>query len=289
MGSSDRAANRFSCSTSRFLLPTFRRPNYRDVKEASSEIAPANETFFTWTKEDGQLYSVINTALLNDDHDVLENNVQFVNSLRSAIRNNDQKQATKVYRGLNIQPEDVAQEYKEGLHFLWPTFTCTSRNEQVARNFGNYVFEVDLSPDDGTYRADIAQYSEFPNEEEMLFYPYSGFVVHKIMPDNNLIQLRCVDTLQVEQFAGNMIPDEVKLFDADRNIFVYLYKQSGDAKWCYADKPSEIFIIADHGNGYWDAPYRYHHRQGYFVDKGQNVWEEYHDNQLFGKFTRIEG
>jgi hypothetical protein len=222
--------------------------------------------------------NIINTALLQDDYETLKQNVRFINSLRKAIRNNNEKQSLTVYRGLTISSEHAKQEYKVGLRF-----TCTSRNKDIAHVFGDYTFEID----DWTYRTDISKYSVYPEEQEVLFYPYSGYIVKNIMHDAKVIQLKCIDTLQVEANSERHIPDDVQIFDPSRNIFVYFYKKTADVRWCYADKPTEMFLIAANHSGYWDAPYRYHHRNGYFIDKGENKWEEYQNNQLFAKFNRV--
>ncbi|CAF3658342.1 unnamed protein product [Rotaria sp. Silwood1] len=285
-----RNIERFSCTTSRFLLPTFRRPCYREIITTNSICDPKQEVFSEWTKEDGEYYNTINTALLNDDYQVLKNNVRFINSLRMAIKNNNENEPVKVYRGLSLDPEHVKHEYKVGLKFLWPTFTCTSRNRDVAHDFGNYIFEINASKNDWTYRSDISKYSIYPEEQEVLFYPYSGYVVKDIIYDAKIIQLKCIDTLKVESRSNRRIPSCVKIFDSSRNMFVYFYKDSSDIHCSSAEKPNEIFLIAQNMNGYWDAPYRYHHRNGYFLDKGNNQWEEYQNNKLYASpshFSRV--
>lgn len=284
---SSRAIDKFSCGTSRFLLPTFRRPCYREIVSIPIEHEADGDVFPKWTREDGQYYHIINTSLLNDDHEILKSNVKFINSLRMAIRNNIQKDSMKVYRGLTIASDHVKQEYKAGLQFLWPTFTCTSRNRDVAHGFGNYVFEIEALENDMAFRTDISKYSDYPEEQEVLFYPYTGFVVKNIIPDAKIIQLKCVDTLKVESDAEKIIPKSVKILDSSRNIHVYFHKDNSDAHWSYVNEPNKIFCIAANRNGYWDAPYRYHHRNGYFIDKGHNLWEEYHNDKLFASFTRV--
>ncbi|CAF3616462.1 unnamed protein product [Rotaria sp. Silwood1] len=282
-----RNLEKFSCTTSRFLLPTFRRPCYRQIITTNIICDPEKEVFSKWSDEDGGCYNTINAALLNDDYQVLKNHVQFINSLRMAIKNNNENESFKVYRGLPLDPEHVKKEYKVGLQFLWPTFTSTSRNRDVAHRFGDYTFEIDASKNDWTYRSDISRYSIYPEEEEVLFYPYSGYVVQNIIHDAKIIQLKCIDTLEVESSSDRLIPSCVKIFDSSRNMFVYFYKDSPDLHWSSAEKPSEIFLIAQNMNGYWDSPYRYHHRNGYFVDKGNNQWEEYQNNKLHAKFKRV--
>ncbi|CAF1356559.1 unnamed protein product, partial [Rotaria sordida] len=153
-------------------------------------------------------------------------------------------------RGLSIDPEHVKQEYKVGLRFLWPTFTCTSRNRDVAYRFGDYIFEIDASKHNWTYRSDISKYSIYPKEQEVLFYPYSGYIVQNIIYDAKIIQLKCIDTLQVESSSEKCIPSCVKIFDSTRNMFVYFYKNSTDIHWSHAEKSKEIFLIAQNMNGY---------------------------------------
>ncbi|CAF4137612.1 unnamed protein product, partial [Rotaria sp. Silwood2] len=210
-----------------------------------------------------------------------------INSLRIAIQNNNESEFVKVYRGLSIDPEHVKQEYKVGLQFLWPTFTCTSRNRDIAHHFGDYIFEINASKNDWTNRCDISNYSIYPEEQEVLFYPYSGYVVQNIIHDAKIIQLKCIDTLEVESSSKKRISSCVKIYDSSRNMFVYFYKDSSDLHWSSAEKPNEIYLIAQNMNGYWDAPYRYHHRNGYFIDKGSNVWEEYQNNRIHARFTRF--
>lgn len=278
---------KFTCETSRFLLPAFRRPGYREVMDTRIDNLSADQVFRRWTQEQGQYYHLINTALLNDDLDVLKKNIQFINSLRHAIRTNHKQEAMKVYRGLCITDDDAKKEYRTGLQFLWPTFTCTSRNRRIAEGFGNYLFEIDVSTNDMSYRADIAHYSEYPEEEEILFYPYTGFVVTEVIPDAKVIKLKSVDTIAVEKNSEKQVPDKVTIFDKSRNTCVYLSKTSTDTLWSYGDKPDEKYLIAANRNGYWDAPYRYHHKNGYFIDKGDGNWEEYHHDRHFANFVRI--
>ncbi|CAF5093368.1 unnamed protein product, partial [Rotaria sp. Silwood1] len=153
-----------------------------------------------------------------------------------AIKNNNENESFKVYRELPLDPEHVKQEYKVGLQFLWPTFTSTSINRDVAHHFGDYTFEIDASKNDWTYRSNISRYSICPEEEEVLFYLYSGYVVQNIIHDAKIIQLKCIDTLEVESNSDRFIPSCVKIFDSSRNMFVYFYKDSPDLHWSSAEK-----------------------------------------------------
>jgi len=86
------------------------------------------------------------------------------------------------------------------MKFLWPVFASSSRNENVAKVFGNLLFKIDLEGEGLTYAVDVASCSAYPGEEEVLFYPYSGFeVVEGYNPDTNMVKLRTCDTLQIEK------------------------------------------------------------------------------------------
>ncbi|CAF1478227.1 unnamed protein product, partial [Didymodactylos carnosus] len=134
---------------------------------------------------------------------------------------------------------------------------------------------------------DISMYSKYSYEQEVLFYPYSGFRVKKIFPDARIIQLECVDTIEVESKSRILVPEQVKIFDAERKMFVYFYKDNEDLHWSHADTPDQMYLIGQNMNGYWDSHYRYHHSNGYFVHKGNNLWEEYQNEQFHASFQQI--
>ena len=280
---------RFNAPTSFLLLPSFRRPSYREMYQIDVPEEPdKSSVFHQWTLEgDSPLYATINKALLNDDQTILREHIACIYNLRMAIKHNHQPKEITVYRNLKLQPSYVQEEYKEGATFLWPTFSSTSLDRSVASKFGNYRFEIKASPADSTYRTNISGYSKFPEEQEVLFYPCSGFRVKKIVPDARIIQLECVDTLNVEAEARSVIPEKLKLFDDQRQMIVYLLKDSNRGYWANANAPDKVYGLPDL-DGYWDSRLRYHHRNGYyFVKKGDNLWEEYQNNQLFASFKQV--
>jgi hypothetical protein len=286
----NRLQNKFSATTSCFLLPTFRRPCYTDIIKMNINSQPLDKSniFYQWSLE-GQspLYKKINDALLSDYDDILKENMVYINNLRHAIKQNLQDESIKVYRNLELDSNYVRNEYKENQMFLWPTFSSTSRNKDIASKFGNYTFEINAIPNDFTYRTDISPYSAFSHEQEILFYPYSGFCVKTILSDARIIQLECVDTLEVESYAKKLIPERVKLFDESRQMFVYLNKDNEDLHWSTVDQPDRLYLIGQNTNGYWDSHNRYHHRNGYFLHKGNSLWEEYQNNQYHASFQQI--
>jgi hypothetical protein len=286
----NRLENKFSATTSCFLLPTFRRPCYLDIIKMSVnyQSIDTSNIFHQWTLEGhASIYKKINDALLSDDYDILKVNMIYINNLRHAIKENLQEKPIKVYRNLKLDPTYVRNEYKENQMFLWPTFSSTSSNKDIASRFGNYTFEINALLNDFTYRADVSKYSQYPYEQEILFYPYSGFRVKGIFSDARIIQLECVDTLEVESYSKELIPEQVKLYDKNRQMFVYLYKNNEDLHWSTVDQPDRLYLIGQNTNGYWDSHYRYHHRNGYFLHRGNSVWEEYQNNKYHASFQQI--
>jgi hypothetical protein len=286
-----RITDRFSAPESGLRLANFRRPGFRTIKRQIS-LGPvdAAAVFYKWSLEgEEQIYKKINNALLTDDYIALKKYQGIINYLREAIKQNPLKESVRVYRHLKLDPKYVQDEYQVGKMFLWPTFSSTSRDKNIALKLpGNYLFEINLSLKNGcTYCSDISKYSQYPHEKEVLIYPYSGFRVKQIFPDDRIIQLDCVDTLQVELHSKKLIPEQVKLFDEKRQIYVYLHKNTEGIHVSPADNPTQRFLIAQNQNGYWDTYYRYHHKNGYFLHRGNHLWEEYHDNKLNASFKQV--
>ena len=113
-----------------------------------------------------------------------------------------------VWRAMN----GVAIEsYTVGMKFLMQSFLSTSSSRTVAQRFGSTLFRIDLDGDGLTYALDVSRVSVYPDEQEVLVYPYSGFVVlatEKMDDGRNLISLRTCDTYLVE---SGTIPGTTKL------------------------------------------------------------------------------
>jgi len=48
-----------------------------------------------------------------------------------------------------------------------------------------------------------------------------------------------------------------------------------------------MFLIGENPNGYLDVHYRYYHRNGYFIGKGGDLWEEYQNNKQYSIYKRV--
>lgn len=71
-----------------------------------------------------------------------------------------------VYRGANLT-DTLIDQYREniGAYLTFPAFTSTSRNRAKAEQFGNVLFIIHTATNSGN---DVAPYSDYPDEEEML-------------------------------------------------------------------------------------------------------------------------
>ena len=64
---------------------------------------------------------------------------------------------------------------------------------------GGCVFTIDLRRNTRlVYFADISRHSTFPDEEEVLFYPYSSFKLVEVNHESKEILLQPVGTILVE-------------------------------------------------------------------------------------------
>ncbi|UJR11726.1 hypothetical protein I4U23_015907 [Adineta vaga] len=103
--------------------------------------------------------------------------------LLSAIPENRSEEKMTVYRSVLLD-EDMIDRYRElegGKDFVFPAFTSTSRNQEIADIYdGNMILKIDIIP---RYDAvDVSSYSKFP-EEEMLLNAYFSFSIQSCTYD----------------------------------------------------------------------------------------------------------
>ena len=86
-------------------------------------------------------------------------------------------------------------EYKqaEGKTIYWYGFTSTSLSEEVARGFGNALFEVELEKGNRDCVANMKDVSQYPTEEEVLISANAGFHVEKVDLQKRRVRLLLVD------------------------------------------------------------------------------------------------
>lgn len=165
-----------------------------------------------YTKE-SFLYREANQALLHDSAVQLCTYGGFVRALRCAIlsrvRAGYNVTCGHVWRGMQLDDNSM---YQPGQKFLWPNFVSTSQHKEQAF-IGNTLFCINLDGEGLTYAIDIEEFSEFPEEKEVLIYPYSGYeVISREERDNGqtLVTMRTYDTCLLDKGAifpiGSMPP-----------------------------------------------------------------------------------
>lgn len=140
------------------------------------------------------LYHEMNAALRNDDLEKMKYFGAYIKELRDVFLTDHVDQIISPYtgtlwRGVSIpNVEEILRHYQPGKIFVWPAFTSTTTNKNVAMGFGNIVFEMRCFPPEGTYDdeeweyapASVQEYSAFPSEGEILFPPNCKFKVLEV-------------------------------------------------------------------------------------------------------------
>lgn len=148
------------------------------------------------------LYREANQALLHDSTVELRKYGGFVRALRCAIlsrvRAGYNVTSGHVWRAMQLDDNSM---YQPGQKFLWPNFVSTSKNEEDAFA-GNTMFCINLDGEGLTYAIDIEEFSVFPEEKEVLLYPYSGYeVISREERDEGqtLVTMRTYDTCLLDR------------------------------------------------------------------------------------------
>jgi len=272
-----RAEERFSCPVAKYELPTFWRPNYNKMREGNkalenSKTKPKHghaSAIQLWTNE-SPVYHEINKALLTDDPHLMAKHADVIYSLKVCLKEGGKQSALTVYRGLNLDDASCQDQYPVGTKFLWPTFSCSSKSASVAKGFGNWLFMIKTPGNGLSYFRDISKHSVYPSEQEVLFYPYSGFEVTAIDVKKRQISLTCLDTVAVDRYAKLLIPKTLRMVDSSRNLEVLIENN----KFYLVDSKGNKHLIPENSEGYWDTPYRFHHKNGYIIKKANGKWTE---------------
>jgi len=163
------------------LLPSPRHP-----------ITRMQQLINVYTKEDDRpLYKEMNKCLRTGDEQGLQKCAAYIMDLREVFRPSNLRLlqlvpfSGRVWRGIQLDPAQLGIKeklYKKGCVFHWPAFTSTATQKQSALEFGNVVFEINVSipaspSDEMFFPASIGRYSAFPTENEVLFPPEMKFRV----------------------------------------------------------------------------------------------------------------
>lgn len=149
-----------------------------------------------------QLYPQVNLALRQDDPKRLAYFGAYIKELRDCFLTDKIDQIITpflgtVWRGVTVPDVDAFLDgFKPESEFVWESFTSTSSDKQIARIFGNVMFEIHCrDPATGTFDddtpeyapADIKPFSDTKEETEILFPPNVRFRVITVrMPSGGL-------------------------------------------------------------------------------------------------------
>lgn len=163
---------------------------------------------------DNAIYAAVNRALYTDSREGLLRFGGYIGELRRVMsarcRGGQNVTAGTLWRGLRL-PADFAARLVPGFRFLFPNFVSTTRRREQLRGFnGNVTVEIVMPLGAGvTYALDVARLSRFPREQEVLFYPYSGFEVlerHAGHDGALHVRVRPFDTTLIDTATGGTTP-----------------------------------------------------------------------------------
>lgn len=183
---------------------------WQSLKHFRKKSKTDGEAFIrAYTAADPALHKVVNSALYKDDAVALAQHGPFIRFLRRAIEDVAKSPGGNVRNGIVWRGMELAwhqqQQYSQvGARFLWPGFTSASRSIKTAQDFGNTLFRINLEGEGLTYAIAVRDYSEFPSEDEVLMYPYSGFEItsYGLESGKTVVGLKTVDTLIVDKTVG---------------------------------------------------------------------------------------
>jgi hypothetical protein len=136
-------------------------------------------------------YRYVNQELCRDNKTTLKKLMPFIRRAAKQINNNGPSQSCVVYRGMQLDQEQ-RNFFTQGKVFRFPGFTSTTLSKDIAKTFGNILFEIRIFAGCHQVR-DVANISYFTYEQEWLFSPYSRFKV--IGRNYNTIILDSLDNI----------------------------------------------------------------------------------------------
>ena len=161
----------------------------------------------------------------------------MVNKIYELIikKNNQKLNKKKLYRGFGIKKADIFL-YKacEGDVFFYPSFTSTSLSKNIVKDVFikndpsfNYkdlsqicncliTINYNLKNNDVQQEAGIQEFSDYGNEEERLFPPFSFFRIKKVK-----YNIRSENNIQGKIYDGTKLhPFKIKLEIINRNFYL---------------------------------------------------------------------
>ena len=190
-----------------------------------------------YTDEDSKFYSVLNKDFRNNKKD---NYITFIKVLYEGIKLKSLPICSdkKLYRGSKLSNEEInlIEKYINSKHENLPgaivfskTFLSFTKDRTIAENFLNSGSDNNklsnilfiLRNDDkmnyiSSTHADIENISLFPNEKEVLFFPFSSFEIRDIKPIKGQKTYE-IELLYLGKYLKEILKDK-NLFETEENI-----------------------------------------------------------------------
>jgi hypothetical protein len=154
-----------------------------DEADASTRLYTSNVTLGAH-----EFYKHVNGALLSDSTDALPALAKYLQKTNHFLLVTAHVGNT-VYRGIDLTGHWA--DYPPGGRIRLASYTSASAERAVADRFGPHMIEIEIPPNHRGAR-DIRALSEFPDEAETLFVPYSLFDVVSVDQSAGVVRLRAV-------------------------------------------------------------------------------------------------
>ena len=137
---------------------------------------------------DHEFYKHVNGALISDSTNALPVLAKYLQKTNHFLLATAHAGHT-VYRGIDLAGHWA--DYPPGGRIRLASYTSASADRAIAAGFGPHLIEIEIPPNYGGAR-DIRALSEFPDEAETLFVPYSLFEVVRVDQNEGVVRLRAV-------------------------------------------------------------------------------------------------
>ena len=177
------------------LISTYNNAKYKTIGQKCVKLWTAASPF----------YKKLTNMLIYDDYVMLKKYMPIIRGITSELVQPTNRKMT-TYRGSKILIKQF-DGIKVGNTYRIPQILATSESKNVAQGFleGSGVM-ITFSIPKGCYNAwPIAKYSALPNEQEVLFPPYTAIKVISKSKYNKTIDVEVIDNMFADRNAPSRI------------------------------------------------------------------------------------
>ena len=219
------------------------RQYYRDSPRELTQINQFEKTYtkaecIRWYTRETFVYKMVNKALRTEDIQQLHTFRFYITDLSSSLADewknrsiDDEQIRTKIYRGAQLLSNELEQfQSNEGHLISINGYLSASRLERVAEMFSKneprridsrpVIFEIECDHQCSIF-ADIARFSDFPDEEEVLFDLGAVFKVERVCPSDSLWKIYLTATNEGREIAREYIEETKKELHGDSVVILF--------------------------------------------------------------------